>query len=178
MNHLYTRKVNEAIEATKVYLEQVVEKPDPAFAGFAPCPFTKRERINNGIMWRAHRINPHEADKKILQTLTTFLQQNEKKSLIILDPFSKIGYNELQMFGNHFKRFVKELGLSALVFHPEHPYSIGGVKTRCSPYPMINLGLDKDFNKGYNILRKTDYYSKWSLSELNRISREKEYKDG
>ena len=178
MNHLYTRKVNEAIEATKVYLEQVVEKPDPAFAGFAPCPFARRERITNGIMWHAQRIKPLEADEETLQILTTFLQQNEKKSLILLDCFSKIGYKDIVVFGRHFKRFVKELGLSALVFHPDHPYSIGGVKTRCSPYPMINLGLDKDFNKGYNVLRKTDYYSKWSLSELSKISREKEFKDG
>ena len=178
MNHLYTRKVNEAIEATKVYLEQVIEKPDPAFAGFAPCPFTKKERITNGIMWHAQRIKPLEADEKTLQILTTFLQQNEKKSLILLDPFSKIGYNDLQTFGSPFKGFVKELELWALVFHPDSPYSIGGVKTRCSPYPMINLGLDKDFNKGYNVLRKTDYYSKWSLSELSKISREKEFKDG
>jgi len=178
VNHLYTRKVNEAIEATKVYLEQVVEKPDPAFAGFAPCPFARRERISNGIMWHAQRIKPLEADEETLQILTTFLQQNEKKSLILLDCFSKIGYKDIVVFGRHFKRFVKELGLSALVFHPDHPYSIGGVKTRCSPYPMINLGLDKDFNKGYNVLRKTDYYSKWSLSELSKISREKEFKDG
>ena len=178
MNHLYTRKVNEAIEATKVYLEQVVEKPDPAFAGFAPCPFARRERISNGIMWHAQRIKPLEADEETLQILTTFLQQNEKKSLILLDCFSKIGYKDIVVFGRHFKRFVKELGLSALVFHPDHPYSIGGVKTRCSPYPMINLGLDKDLNKGYNVLRKTDYYSKWSLSELSKISREKEFKDG
>ena len=178
MNHLYTRKVNEAIEATKVYLEQVVEKPDPAFAGFAPCPFARRERITNGIMWHAQRIKPLEADEETLQILTTFLDQNEKKSLILLDCFSKIGYKDIEAFGRHFKRFVKELGLSALVFHPDHPYSIGGVKTRCSPYPMINLGLDKDFNKGYNVLRKTDYYSKWSLSELSKISREKEFKDG
>tara|TARA_R110001592_G_scaffold348524_2_gene642736 strand:+ start:983 stop:1519 length:537 start_codon:yes stop_codon:yes gene_type:complete len=178
VNHLYTRKVNEAIEATKVYLEQVVEKPDPAFAGFAPCPFARRERIGNGIMWHAQRIKPLEADEETLQILTTFLQQNEKKSLILLDCFSKIGYKDIVVFGRHFKRFVKELGLSALVFHPDHPYSIGGVKTRCSPYPMINLGLDKDFNKGYNVLRKTDYYSKWSLSELSKISREKEFKDG
>ena len=170
--------MNEAIEATKVYLEQVVEKPDPAFAGFAPCPFTKKERITNGIMWHAQRIKPLEADEETLQILTTFLQQNEKKSLILLDCFSKIGYKDIVVFGRHFKRFVKELGLSALVFHPDHPYSIGGVKTRCSPYPMINLGLDKDFNKGYNVLRKTDYYSKWSLSELSKISREKEFKDG
>ena len=178
MNHLYSRKVNEAIEATKVYLEQVVEKPDPAFAGFAPCPFARRERIGNSIMWHVQRIKPHEADEKTLQILTTFLDQNEKKSLILLDCFSKIGYKDIEAFGRHFKRFVKELGLSALVFHPDHPYSIGGVKTRCSPYPMINLGLDKDFTKGYNVLRKTDYYSKWSLSELSKISREKEYKDG
>ena len=178
MNHLYTRKVNEAIEATKVYLEQVIEKPDPAFAGFAPCPFARRERITNGIMWHAQRIKPLEADEETLQILTTFLDQNEKKSLILLDCFSKIGYKDIVVFGRHFKRFVKELGLSALVFHPDHPYSIGGVKTRCSPYPMINLGLDKDFTKGYNVLRKTDYYSKWSLSELSKISREKEYKDG
>ena len=178
MNHLYTRKVNEAIEATKVYLEQVVEKPDPAFAGFAPCPFARRERISNGIMWHVQRIKPFEADEETLQILTTFLDQNEKKSLILLDCFSKIGYKDIEAFGRHFKRFVKELGLSALVFHPDHPYSIGGVKTRCSPYPMINLGLDKDFNKGYNVLRKTDYYSKWSLSELSKISREKEFKDG
>lgn len=129
-------------------------------------------------MWHAQRIKPLEADEETLQILTTFLQQNEKKSLILLDCFSKIGYKDIVVFGRHFKRFVKELGLSALVFHPDHPYSIGGVKTRCSPYPMINLGLDKDFNKGYNVLRKTDYYSKWSLSELSKISREKEFKDG
>ena len=73
MNHLYTRKVNEAIEATKVYLEQVVEKSDPAFAGFAPCPFAKGERLNKGIMWHAQRIKPQEPDEKILQILTTFL---------------------------------------------------------------------------------------------------------
>jgi len=178
MNHLYSRKINEAIEATKVYLEQVVEKPDPAFAGFAPCPFTKAERLNNSIMWHAQRIKPHEADEKILQTLTTFLEQNEKKSLIILDPFSKIGYSDIEMFARHFKRFAEDLGLVAIVFHPDHPYSIGGVKTRCSPYPMLNIGVDKDFKKGYNVLRKTDYYSKWSLSELSKISREEEYKDG
>jgi len=167
VNHLYSRKINEAIEATKVYLEQVVEKPDPAFAGFAPCPFARKERLNDSIMWHAQRIIIDEPEEK-----------NEKKSLLILDPFSKIGYKDTEAFGRHFKRFVKELGLSAIVFHPDHPYSIGGVKTRCSPYPMLNVGLDKDFQKGYNTLRKTDYYSKWSLKELKKINREKEFKDG
>ncbi len=178
MNHLYSRKINEAIEATKVYLEQVVEKPDPAFAGFAPCPFARKERLNDGIMWHAQRIIIDEPDEKLLQVLITFLEKSEKKSLLILDPFSKIGYKETEAFGRHFKRFVKELGLSAIVFHPDHLYSIGGVKTRCSPYPMLNVGLDKDFQSGYNTLRKTDYYSKWSLKELKKINREKEFKDG
>ena len=178
MNHLYSRKINEAIEATKVYLEQVVEKPDPAFAGFAPCPFARKERLNDGIMWHAQRIIIDAPDEKLLQVLITFLEKKEKKSLLILDPFSKIGYSDIEMFARHFKRFAEDLGLVAIVFHPDHPYSIGGVKTRCSPYPMLNIGVDKDFKKGYNVLRKTDFYPKWSLSELSKISREEEYKDG
>ena len=157
---------------------EVVEKPDPAFAGFAPCPFARKERLNDSIMWHAQRIIIDQPDEKLLQVLITFLEKKEKKSLLILDPFSKIGYKETEAFGRHFKRFVKELGLSAIVFHPDHPYSIGGVKTRCSPYPMLNVGLDKDFQKGYNTLRKTDYYSKWSLKELKKINRQQEFKDG
>ena len=176
MNHLYSRKINEAIEQQKFILNKLL-RSQTLLCGFAPCPFAK-ERLNDSIMWHAQRIIIDEPDEKLLQVLITFLEKSEKKSLLILDPFSKIGYKETEAFGRHFKRFVKELGLSAIVFHPDHPYSIGGVKTRCSPYPMLNVGLDKDFQSGYNTLRKTDYYSKWSLKELKKINREKEFKDG
>lgn len=178
MNHLYTREANRAIQETKKFLKGVVEQPHPVFAGLPPCPFARKERIEKKIKWHCQRINPDDVDERLLQILIDFSEQNEKNSLLLLDPFSKIGYKETEAFGRHFKRFVKELGLSAIVFHPDHPYSIGGVKTRCSPYPMLNVGLDKDFQSGYNTLRKTDYYSKWSLKELKKINREKEFKDG
>ena len=178
MNHLYTREANRAIQETKKFLKGVVEQPHPVFAGLPPCPFARKERIEKKIKWHCQRINPDDVDERLLQILIDFSEQNEKNSLLLLDPFSKIGYKELERFARHFKKIVKELNLSAIAFHPDHPFTIGGVKTRQSPYPMINIGLDKEFHRGYTILRKTDYYSGWKLEELSKINREKEFKDG
>lgn len=175
MNHLYTRKVNEAIERTKLFLEEVVEKPDPVFSGFPPCPFARKERINKGIMWCEYSFKL--PDEKIVRAIYDFLENKEKNSLLVLDFRNKISYEELEKFAIRFKPFVKEFGLSAIVFHPEHPFNIGGIKTRSSPYPMLNIGLDTDFNLGYSTLKETDYYSKWSLEELTKINRQKEFRD-
>lgn len=176
MNHLYVRKVNEAIEATRVYLQEVVEKPDPAFAGFAPCPFARKERITGSIAWADFSFDL--SDESIIYTVADFLEKEEKKVLLVLDVSNKISYKDLEAFASRFKPFASEYGLSAIVFHPDHTFSVGGVKTRNSPYPMLNIGLDKDFNMGYDSLRKTDYYSKWSLAELTKINRQKEFKNG
>jgi hypothetical protein len=149
---------DKVIEVMKKYLIDFVEKPHPAFGNLPICPFAKKARIENKLLYKVMKLDVFDA---LMQTLKWHENPGDTQALIMVHPTKDISWEE---YSHESKRFqdcldVADVGLSLFVSHPESDYMEHGIYTRREPYPNWQIMRAADLEKAQGQLKKSNWHN-------------------
>lgn len=135
------------------YQKSFVEKPHAATNGMPICPFAKKARLDNDILYVIEPFCLPRMVEKVKEW-----SNSGYRVLTLIDPNKDMPLDEFMAFYSKFEaEMPKDLDLSDS--HPEHPFTTNGLYTRRDPYPNIQVTHLKDFEELQRKLKKTRYYN-------------------
>lgn len=135
------------------YQKSFIEKPHAATNGMPVCPFAKKARLDNDILYVIEPFCLPRMMEKVQEW-----RGSGYRVLTFVDPDKSL---PLDQFMDFYFKFVVEMtdDLDLSESHPEHPFTLNGLRTRCDPYPNIQVTVLKDFSESQQKLRKSRYYN-------------------
>lgn len=135
-----------------------VEQPNPALNNMPVCPFAKRVRTKNLILFH---VMPLTLDAIVTWVKLNFNTHHELM-IIINDNKTGVTASEVEAMACSLNETLVPMGLQAFWGHPEATFNVNGVFTRREPYPNIQVVKKSVVAKAEKVLAATDYYSVWS----------------
>ncbi len=162
----------EIIDRMIDYLENVIEKPHPAFGDMPICPFSRKARIANKIQYQVCPFSTSELhpESNFMQGILAFAQQEFCEILLVIHPDpTALTLAETHDFVDVANLQLADLGLLLFDGHPEDPFNIQGVYTRCAPYIHLTVQQQHRVKQASDLLLKTTYYDHWTPENLNYV---------
>lgn len=164
-----TAIVNQMIH----YLESALEKPHPLFGGLSICPFSKKARLQNKVLYQIIDLSfPNsnlEPDSDLLHAVKQFSSTNNYEVLLVICPDVQVSVNQMHRLIDHLNEQIISMGLIAFGGHPLDDFNIQGVYTRREPFINITVQTFELLNAARRHLKKTNYYHSWSQANLQQI---------
>ncbi len=135
------------------YAINFIEKPNPAFTNLPICPFAKKARIENKLLYKISDLSLIDDCK---QEVDNWLPQVNYQALILIDPRKDLPWEEFKTLTVTFASSLPE-ELSLFEAHPEENYIYHGIYVRREPYPNWQVIRKVDLIKAQEQLK----YSKW-----------------
>lgn len=170
-----TNKPHEDSEAEVIhrmveYMKEFLEKPDQVFRGLPICPFARKARLENRILYKVHRfaMSPDVAEMEMIQK---FCQEPNYEVLLVMHP-EKQALTPLQMqkFLEKLNAKIASTGLVAFGGHPYEDFQIQGIYTRQEPYLNFTVQFQQRLKDASDLLlRTTSYYQNWTAENLRDV---------
>ncbi|MEO8892842.1 MAG: hypothetical protein ABI417_15215 [Coleofasciculaceae cyanobacterium] len=160
----------EIIERMVEYMKEFLEKPHQVFQGLPICPFARKARLDNQILYKVHRFatTPDLAEMEMIQE---FCQEQRYEVLLVMHP-EKQALTQLQMqeFIEKLNAKIAPTGLVAFGGHPEQDFQIQGIHTRQEPYLNFTVQFQQRLKDASDLLlRTTSYYQNWTAENLRDV---------
>jgi hypothetical protein len=169
MNDLDSELINLMVE----YMKEFLEKPHPVFGGLPVCPFARKARLEDRILYKVDRFWPHtdlNPDSSVIRIISEFCQENRYEVLLVIHPENQVMTRfEMQKFIDCLNEKISAAGLVAFGGHPADDFNIQGVYTRQEPYIHFTVQSKQLLNQASAALMKTDYYNNWTPENLRYI---------
>lgn len=154
--------MDAVIAETIRYIEEFVEKPHPAFGGFAPCPFSKKMRLDGKIDFKV--LDFFDGDPRINQLIKEFTDQNKYVSLFVIHPDKSFPLETLKSITNN----LKIAPLVVFRGHPEDDFKVGDVMCRREPYPGFQI-LHSQLIFDSRAKLNENYFKNWDEISLQEV---------
>jgi hypothetical protein len=154
------------------YLETVLEKPHPLFGGLPTCPFSKKARLQNKILYRVIDLSfaELESGSNLLNAVQQFYSSRSYDVLLVICPDTEVlSVEQVNLLVEKLNQQIASMGLIAFGGHPADNFNIQGVYTRQEPFINITVQLLEVLKTAANYLKKTGYYQNWSQENLQQI---------
>lgn len=145
------------------YIINFVERPN--LNGFPVCPFARRARTKNLILFHVMPLQPDQTLKWIQENHNS----HHEVQIIINDNKSNMSADDVKSLADQLNTSLVPMALQAFWGHPEALFCVNGVFTRREPYPNIQVIKKSVVEKAESLLQATDYYAKWSAKNLNDV---------
>jgi len=165
MNKLH----KEIIESTLRWMTEFVELPHPVFSNLPICPFTKKARLANQILFKIERfsaLTEFDRDSAIMKSIHEFYNSDWEIMIVINPEKTAITAPETKELIDKLNNQISELGLLAFHAHPEEDFNIDGLHTRRMPYPGFTVQVNSKLKPASDALEKTEYYKNWTAEQL------------
>lgn len=159
----------EIIESTLRWMTQFVELPHSVFGDLPVCPFTKKARLANQILFKVERfsmLTEFDRDSAIMQSIHEFYNSDFEIMLVINPEKTAISAPQTQELIEKLNNNISELGLVAFHVHPDEDFNIDGLHTRRAPYPGFTVQVNSQLKPASEALLKTEYYKDWTAQQL------------
>ncbi|MEG3976776.1 hypothetical protein QT970_19440 [Microcoleus sp. herbarium8] len=159
----------EIIESTLRWMTEFVELPHPVFSDLPICPFTKKARLANQILFKIERfsaLTEFEADSTIMKSIHEFAKSEFEIMLVVNPDKTAISAPQTKELMDKLNTQISELGLLAFHTHPEEDFNIDGLYTRRMPYPGFTVQVNSKLKPASDALEKTEYYKNWTAQQL------------
>jgi hypothetical protein len=159
----------EIIESTLRWMTQFVELPPSVFGDLPVCPFTKKARLANQILFKVERfstLTEFDRDSAIMQSIHEFYNSDFEIMLVINPEKTAISAPQTQELIEKLNNNISELGLVAFHVHPDEDFNIDGLHTRRAPYPGFTVQVNSQLKPASEALLKTEYYKDWTAQQL------------
>ncbi|MEG4235501.1 hypothetical protein QUA40_25890 [Microcoleus sp. Pol11C3] len=170
---IYTLSMNESdteiIESTLRWMTEFVELPHPVFSDLPICPFTKKARLTNQILFKIERfsaLTEFDRDSAIMKSIHEFYHSEFEIMLVINPEKTAISAPQTKELIDKLNNQISELGLLAFHTHPEEDFNIDGLHTRRMPYPGFTVQVNSKLKPASDALEKTEYYKNWTPQQL------------
>lgn len=144
------------------WVENFVEQPNPALAGWPPCPFARRARVNNLLDIRPGRVDPYVDLKDANMDQFDVIAY-------VYDPADHVGAEFDHMIHAVNQAFLVPRNLIALADHPDCPEIVNGVSMNQGRWAIAFLqDLDK-LNAHADQLAERGFYHAWPADYLENL---------
>jgi hypothetical protein len=171
--HLLKDSDSETINLMVEYMKEFLEKPHWVFQGLPVCPFARKARLENRILYKVHRFSPHTdflPDSPVMRMISEFRQEKHYEVLLVVHPDQQAMTNfQIQEFIDRLNQKISIAGLIAFGGHPDEDFNIQGVHTRREPYLNFTVQSEQLVKDASDSLLKTDYYNNWTLENLKYV---------
>lgn len=146
------------------WMQEFVERPNPALGNWAPCPYARQARINNQI--KILFSEPHLLKTAVWDSLQ-FLESHEV--IVIAFDHTRV---KVPVFVADVSAWNQELVKQNVVILEDHPdcYEyVAGVRMNFGHAGLLIIQhLDK-LNQAADQLRSKGYYDSWSSKQLANV---------
>ena len=164
---------DKIIERTIEYMRNFLEQPHPVFGGLPVCPFTRKARLNNQIIYKVDDFDVNyslNCDSSLIQTIQAFNQSQKYEVLLILHPDPQaMTSQQTQEFVKGLNSIISSWGLIAFGGHPDESFNIQGIYTRRLPYINLTVQAQHLLTKATETLLQTKYYHNWTSENLKDV---------
>lgn len=162
----------EVVARVEAYLSETLEVPRPEFGNMPACPFVRAERLRGQIRFELCKIGTIDGNS-IWTIVQKFLIDTKHSSLLIVDPYSRVGRDEGVRLGIDLCDRLRPEGFFAACIHPMDVFAVGGYRTRSPvPYVAILVQARELLDHGRLALKRTDYYNAWSESNREYVNQQ------
>jgi hypothetical protein len=154
------------------YLETVLERPHPVFGGLPICPFSKKARLQNKILYKvlALTMDQLQAGSELRQAIASFQTSNQYDVLLVISPDEQaLTVDQVQVFVEQLNQSLAPFGLTAFGGHPQDTFNVQGIYTRQEPFINLTVQSLAVLQAASKQLTRTAYYQHWSAEELQQI---------
>jgi hypothetical protein len=155
------------------YMKEFLEKPHPVL-GYKPiCPFARRVRLEDRILYKVDRFGSHtdfSSNSHLLGIIEDFCQDDSYEILLVIHPERQAMTRwAMQQFIERLNQTISAMGLVAFSGHPDDDFNIQGVYTRQEPYLNFTVQTKQLVKEASDLLLKTDYYNNWTPENLRYV---------
>ena len=172
MNSRFEDGTDEIISHMVQYLEAVLEQPHPIFGGLPICPFAKRARLQNKILYKVLTLEAAKvaSNADLMQAIAEFQSSDRYEVMLIIspDPTALSATQVAQLVAN-LNQILAPMKLAAFGGHPADDFNIQGVRTRQEPYINLTVQSIDSLASASRQLQETNYYQNWSPENLQHI---------
>jgi hypothetical protein len=154
------------------YLETVLEKPHPVFGGLPICPFSKKARLQNKILYKVLNLSFAELQPNsvLLKAIQEFQTSECYDVLLFICPnVDFLSVDQVRSLVKTLNEMIASMKLAAFGGHPLDTFNIQGIYTRREPFINITIQGIELLNAASQQLKKTNYYHNWSPENLQEI---------
>lgn len=169
-HHLSEDAETEIIAQMVEYMKEFLEKPHQAFQGLPICPFARKARVENRILYKVHNFST-APDDQVMELIREFCQEERYEVLLVLHPEAEaLTPFQMQEFVVILNQKIIALGLIAFSGHPGQEFNIQGICTRQEPYLNFTVQFQQRLKDASDLLLKTtDYYQNWTAENLRDV---------
>ena len=164
---------SEIIQRTIEYMTDFLEQPHPIFGGLPVCPFTRKARLSNQILYKVDHFDINSSlnlDSTLIQSIQEFHQNQHDEVLLVLHPDPQaLTPEQTQEFINCLNPIISSWGLVAFGGHPDESFNIQGIYTRRLPYINLTIQAQCLLTQASETLLKTKYYQNWTPENLKNV---------
>lgn len=160
--------INQMID----YLITTIEQPHPAFGGLPICPFSRKARLADRILYQVSPFSPSDPDSlaDLMAIVEEFCQSSAYDLLLVIHPNpAGVSVSELRQLTEGLNHHLADRQLIVFDGHPLNEFNIQGVYTRQAPYIHLTVQTKQKVKKASDQLAKTTYYSHWTAAELRQV---------
>jgi len=144
------------------WIVEFVEQPNRDLAGWPPCPYARKARIDGTVDIRVGRIDP-------LVDLANAVMDNYEVIAYAYDP-KEFTANDFDLLVQRLNRnFLSIRGLFALADHPESVETVNGVTMNQGTYAVVFLQDLSKLNHFARLLARQGYYNGWPEEYLTEL---------
>lgn len=160
------------IDSMVAYLADVIEKPHPAFGGMPICPFSRRARLANQILYFIYPFSMADLtiNTSLMQVIQDFQQSSQYEILLIVHPDCKgLSLEATHYFMQQLNQAISPQNLIAFDGHPLDDFNIQGVYTRKAPFIHLTVQHMSQVKLASDQLHHTPYYDHWTAAQLQYV---------
>ena len=161
--------------AIEEYIIHFLEERHPQFSNMPPCPFARKERLEDRIVYKEVHIGKERPTDRLIEDIRIFDSNPHKSTMIIYDPYQLCSLLEAYEFAQHLMDSLNDINILPIPLHPEDPFMIGDVRTRNTPFMMMTIQRKSLIFDAKKKLLSTTYYSLWDDFEERYLDRFEEY---
>ena len=154
------------------YLETVLEQPHAIFGGLPICPFAKKARLQNKILYKVMALQAVELtlNAELIQAIEEFYAAACYEVMLVISPdTTALSVHQVNQLVANLNEKLVPLKLVVFGGHPDDDFNIQGVRTRQEPYINLTVQPLEILKAASRNLQETNYYQHWSSENLRHI---------
>lgn len=163
----------EVVHLMVEYMKEFLEKPHPVFGHMPACPFARKARLEERILYKVIRFGADtnfNSNSPVMRAIREFSQEKRYEVLLIIHPEKQtITQFQMQQFIDRLNKTISDAGLVAFGSHPDDNFNIQGVYTRQEPFLNFTVQTKQLIKQASDSLMKTDYYKNWTPDNLRYV---------
>lgn len=172
LDHFTSDFEAQAIHLMVEYMKEFLEKPHPVFGDMPVCPFARKARLENRILYKVVPFCIHadfNPNSLVMKMIHEFCQERYEVLLVIHPEKQAMTKCQMDEFIDQLNKKISDAGLIAFGGHCDDDFNVQGIYTRKEPFLNFTVQSKQLIKQASDSLLKTDYYKNWTPDNLSYV---------